>query len=250
MKGKIVLGIEIVIIAVLIQLLFFSGGNAKDKITEAFHNSPMYVVQTEIEAAGSYGKFYLNEDTKKNILSKIAGEIGLNTDYEISTERLSDRSETILKKESKNGNTKIRIVSLENHVEENVIEVEQYIFVDLVLYQNIENAFGYRDLIETAMEEIGVEAEITMNFNGEYDGKLELEERNQIADSILKILKARVTAENRTEEVYSIYAYTNLIDDYITVNKEKVNVNVAMYYDEGRDRTCLYLSTPVYNSDF
>jgi len=40
------------------------------------------------------------------------------------------------------------------------------------------------------------------------------------------------------------------IDEYIVNLGKKVNVNIAISYDETSDKTFIYYATPIYNTDY
>ena len=85
---------------------------------------------------------------------------------------------------------------------------------------------------------------------GFYKGQLSLEERNEIADDILESLGAHVVSESRTQQLYTIYGYTGGINDYIMQGDHAVNINVAMNYDEEKDRTRVYLAIPLMSEEY
>ena len=43
-----------------------------------------------------------------------------------------------------------------------------------------------------------------------------------------------------------VYAKNNSEKNYISLGKKKVNINIAMEYDENDNKTWIYLATPVY----
>lgn len=89
-----------------------------------------------------------------------------------------------------------------------------------------------------------------MTFTGTYDGKLSIEERNKITDRFVKDLQANVVVEQRGDELYTVYAYTGLINDYVKSEGNKINVNIAFNYNEKKNKTNLYVATPILNQDY
>ena len=66
---------------------------------------------------------------------------------------------------------------------------------------------------------------------------------------LLEKLEAEIVAEHR-EDSYVVYAYTPLIEEYKTVGKDKINLTVAIIYNEETDVTEMLLATPLLNQDF
>lgn len=81
-------------------------------------------------------------------------------------------------------------------------------------------------------------------------GYLALPEKEKKAETILYRFKAEIIQSIKTEELFTIYAYTPLLDEYIVVENEKINLNLVYYFDEGKDETVLILATPIYNEDY
>ena len=89
------------------------------------------------------------------------------------------------------------------------------------------------------------EVSSTIQLVGDYAGYLPLERRNEITDDILDALRAEVVYEYREQELYTVYAYTASLENYITVDNNKINVHIAMSRNEDRYRTILYLASPI-----
>ena len=51
--------------------------------------------------------------------------------------------------------------------------------------------------------------------------------------------------EDALERGSAVYAYTALLDDYITVEGKKINLHIAMSKDEANYRTIVYLASPI-----
>ena len=81
-------------------------------------------------------------------------------------------------------------------------------------------------------------------------GALNYNERKDITDELLKSLDAKVVSENRDSEIFTIYAYTDNIPDYIKSVGRKINLNLSAEYDEITNETVIYLATPINNLDY
>ena len=47
-----------------------------------------------------------------------------------------------------------------------------------------------------------------------------------------------------------IYAYTSMMKEYKKVGEDKINLTIAVSYNEEKDETTFILATPVLNQDF
>ena len=59
-----------------------------------------------------------------------------------------------------------------------------------------------------------------------------------------------MVVEQRGDELYTVYAYTGLINDYVKSEGNKINVNIAFNYNEKKNKTNLYVATPILNQDY
>ena len=91
----------------------------------------------------------------------------------------------------------------------------------------------------------GTDISTTVQLKGEYVGFLTMERRNEITDDILEALNAKAVYEYREEDLYTVYAYTAALENYITVENKKINVHIAISRDEENYRTIVYLASPI-----
>jgi hypothetical protein len=50
--------------------------------------------------------------------------------------------------------------------------------------------------------------------------------------------------------LYVIYGYSKYISEYKKIGNQKINVSLAMNYNEEEQSTYIYLSTPLINEDY
>ncbi len=116
--------------------------------------------------------------------------------------------------------------------------------------EEAETAFKVRENLNVFGKEYMEETGSSLNVIGSFDGKLTLAERNREADRLMKELNADIVSEHRTMELYTICAYTpDLIEKQIQ-NGKAVNVNIAMNYNEEKEKTYIYAAVPVIGLDY
>lgn len=83
-------------------------------------------------------------------------------------------------------------------------------------------------------------------------GRLSKEKRQQVAQDIFRELGGTevMSSDTENENYYVAYGYTSGIETVKRVNGKKINVNVAMSYDEREQVTHIIVGTPLINSDF
>ena len=236
----------------LTQLFVRYNMKSKVEISEVFLGSNVMNSKSSLEIAGEYKTKTLTEKEKEKILRTVADEIGLEfSKEEIKETVIGHATQVLIDKKSDVASTKLQLVSVNINEEGEIPVVNNYVMVHLEMYDHIDSIMSYKLMIEDAFDKLDISNDDSyVQFTGSYLGKLTLEHRNEIADQMIRKLKARVTYENRVEDFYTIYAYTGGVKDYINVGDSKVNIQVAMNYNEVQDKTVVYLATPILNGSY
>ena len=238
-------------IATLLKIIWFDNTSTVpvNNIVTAFNNASLMEMSASIETFGEYGVLYLSQDAKETILKDIAAKIGINN-YSIETTREDDNSTTTLSQTGQNGEVICKLVTVENVVEQNVIQAKQYVYINVILNNSIQSAFSYEKIVKDIVKNLQIDATVTVNLKGSVTGKLDMALKNSIANSFVDSMNVNVVTENKTDDLYTIYGYTSDIDEYITVSSNKINVNIMMNYDEQKDETNVYVATPISSEDY
>lgn len=220
------------------------------KITEAFVKANTDEMQSSIEVVAEYASDFLSETDKKDMIVQLADAIGLNIDRDISISREGTRIEYSFIKMAKQATSEIKLISLELE-EDSAIKIKHYIIIRLSVLDSIQSIDRYKNIIEATLAELGVEnRQTTMQYKGSYDGELSLEDKNQIMTSLVEELKGEIALEYDEGDIYTVYAYTGLLNEYIDTMGSKVNIQIAMTYNEISDKTTVTLATPILNQSW
>lgn len=238
-------------IAVIMQFAVNKMLQPNKNLLEAFISTNSNVSSFDIEIAGKYSNKYLSESDKKELVQYLASEIGLILDEPVTVNREGNDTEVFVQKTGKNAETLIKIVSIEQKNTSGISETKHYVLTNLKLFNNIDSIMTYRTLLNNVFQDLGVtDIQTNMQAIGRYKGKLTLEQMNYIADGMIESLQGSIVYGNRMEDLYTIYAYSGLIDEYITSLDSKINIHVAVNYDESNDITEVKLASPIINGDY
>ena len=279
----------IVLWAVLTAVYMTNMGRAdKVSISTAFTDSvdgeEWCELDTYIEGYGKFGVCYLTQEEKERLVENIASALGITSSYGLATVYEEEVNTTVLSKESVNGNVTIKAITQEQQHTENTAEPAvtepqvtenadspagtepqvtgntnglegtqpqaQYVYVNITVYNNIDCAVSYRELVEGMFDAMGIQGNVNMNLVGSIEGTLNSTEKNELADGLLDRLGAKVVTENRDNDIFTIYAYSKGAGSYITIGGNKINMNIAIGYDEEQDRTKVYLASPINSLDY
>ena len=241
----------ILTIALVSQIVVNNMFRDEGRITDAFFSANSKAEESKLEIVVDYGKRFLSEEDKRNLIDYIAASIELNSDYEIEHQKGKTSSSMVAVKKGKNADTQIEVISVEQNDKAGIREVKQYLIITLMIHKNTSGIMEYKKMLENAVAKLDVvDYQCLIQLNGVYSGDLSIEERNKITDNLLRSLQAKVITDNRENDLYTVYAYTGLVKEYIKVSNQKVNINILMNYDEIKDETTICLASPILNSDY
>lgn len=218
----------------------------KEDVVNAFTDVIYSELTADISANGYYGNMELSETAKYIILEEIADRIGINRYNIVSDEDGS----TILSQTSVNGNVVLKLITVCQTVAGQSVGEKQYLCMDIKLNQTIGAADTYRNILEEVIKDYGMDTNVNVNLSGSVSGRMNLLDMQGMKETLMGEIGGSVKAEKNTEDIYTVYGYDKDIEHYITMGKEKVNVNITMAYDEIHDRTMISLATPINNQDY
>ncbi len=240
---------------VILQLLIGKLFEKNTSIVAAFAVTKPQEISATLEVTANYGDKLFDEREKERLLNELAEAIGLELGEDAEAEWITGegREELVVKKEARAAKTELKAISLcysEKDLAEstgmNTAMTKNYVYASIALSESLDAILAYKKLVEKTLSELAcTEISTTIQLVGEYEGYLTLQERNEVTEKILKSLQAEVMYEYRQEEMYTVYAYTAGLDDYISVEDKKINLHIAMSKDEENYRTILYLASPI-----
>lgn len=216
-----------------------------NNMVAAFSQTNAGAQESILEITAKYDGSYLDEFDKKQMIYYIADEIGLSVTEEPVKAENEERSEISYTKQAGAAVTLIRVISLRKETTDGY-QMEHYVHTKINLKNSIEAVTTYKKLVETALKEVKCkDISTTIQLIGSYDGYLTVDRRDKITNEILSAMGGKIAYEHREDDLYTVYAYTGLLDEYITVEGKKINLHIAMSKDEVNYKTIVYLASPI-----
>lgn len=178
--------------------------------------------------------------SEKKLLSYFAEEIGLLVDGEIREVDFEGRVEHVYEKEAAQAHSIVKVVYLTE-------PEEYYLCAEITLFGKSATTIAeFRTQMTRGAKKLTLEeVTTTMELCGIYSGEIPLASKDALTDKLLYELLAQPVYENRENANYTVYAYTGAEEDYIMVEKKKINVQVAIYYDNDSNQTEVVLASPI-----
>jgi hypothetical protein len=236
-------------IFVFLKLLVGAIFEKNTSLVAAFSVTNPQEISAAVEVTAKYPLENLSEKNKRLVLEEVADAIGLVIDEEPTVTESKTRQEMTFFKDALAADTEIKVISLFKDNTVDTADSEKnttYLYAKICLNKSLDTVLAYKALLEEVLADLScTEISSTIQLVGDYAGYLPIERRNEITEEILDALGAEVVYEYREHELYTVYAYTAGLENYITVDNKKINVHIAMSQNEEHYRTILYLASPI-----
>lgn len=178
--------------------------------------------------------------SEEKLLKHFADKIGLTVDGEIREVRYDGRIEYVYEKVAAEAHSVIKVVYLTE-------EETYYLCAKITLTgKNATGVASFQKGLKTVAKDLLLEEiATTLELCGSYTGEIPLATKDTFTDGLLEELYAQPVYENRENANYTVYAYTGAVEEYLVVEKQKINVQVAIYYDRVTDCTEVVLASPI-----
>lgn len=248
-KAIIILSSVWLVAFVALILSWVNEDKKQGDIVTAFATENYLSTNGVVKVYADYGNKYLSEEDKKEIITKLANAIGINGDLEFQTTREGkDGAFTGITSFSVYNNyssTDIRIVTIENQEDSGVVYLEQYILMEISIDNSVNSAVYYKDKVEKTLNGMKIAADVTLSLKGAVQGTLSNDKKNEICENIIEELDGELVIGGENDSIYTVYAYTESIDEYVLNGTVKSNINVMITYDKGKDVTWIQVGVPI-----
>lgn len=237
-------------VAVATQVVVNHFFQEEAQITEAFIKSDTQEMSSALEIIAEYNAEFLSEDDKNDLICEIADSIGLVVDDNITVWQDGSRSEYYYFKQAKQASTEIKIVSIEQQ-EDAAVKMKHYIIVRLDILQGIQSIDEYKNKLENSLDKLGaVNKQVNLEYEGSKVGDLTAQQKHELATTLIDELQGEIAFEYDEGDLYTVYAYTGMLNEYVTTMGNKINVQIAITYNELTNKTKISLATPINNESW
>lgn len=276
---KIAYGMVIIVMVLVVQNVFAAlvpekavnvSANVTDSVEETFSEYGIDESLCQIEGYYYYGTRYINDIRCIELLDNIAGELGINSAYVYNVENTENGYAAEITKEGEQFKLIIKSNTIEEQISESVLTQKTYISINLDIYNSIQSGYYYKNKIDSVMkrlcaEELKSEQEenssqqsdkkqisdsIYLVIKGEISGEMLPDTQRELGEKLIKRLGADKVFDSFNADMYSLYAYNKSINNYVSIGKNNINVNVAFAYNELENVTYVYVGSPIVNYDY
>lgn len=249
--NKLLLNIAAIMAAIVVINCFVKVDNTDEVALARVLDEDMYYdVESNVESAIYIGNQYMNDDERKEMLVNIAEGLGIKGDYDMVSENTDTGRTLILSKKAKSASTYIKLTTVERQVSNSQISLSQYLYTRMEFEGSPESAVYYKEKLDGILKKMGYNENSSVNYTGKCAGNLSKTQKNKITSDIIKNLSGKETDRVCTDDIYTVYGYSEYIPGEVRVDGRKTNFNLAFSYDENENVTILHISAPIITADY
>jgi len=92
--------------------------------------------------------------------------------------------------------------------------------------------------------------QLSFYMTGELPDKMSKQEMNEVALQALEAVEGEIIEDLQEEEMLSFTVYTPLLEEYVSVDSDRFNLNLAIRYDDYRKCTVLLVGFPLIHASY
>ncbi|SES83547.1 TATA-box binding [Natronincola peptidivorans] len=124
-------------------------------------------------------------------------------------------------------------------------EKTSYIIIDIIQNKRYKDIVDQCNQSKEILEKHGSNIETTINLVGTYDGRMAKEDGESIINGLIQLVNGNKVEEVAEELYISTTVYTPTIPEAIQYGNHKVNLQLAMRYNDYEEKTYLYIANPL-----
>jgi len=212
-------------------------------IVSAFRELQTVWGECQLECTGRWQDGTYSVLEKQEFLESLAEELGITDGYLLKVSSTERKERTDLYKNGKYAYTMLSIVTDKER------EIN-YVLIKIDFTELTDSAIYYKKRLKELLKENRISGNITLGMSGSYEGELTREQKDQLTGYFFEKMEGNTVENGNLDELYTVYGYTREIEEYLVINGNKTNINVAISYDETKDETNIYVATPVINKSY
>ena len=218
-------------------------------------------VEGDISANGLLLENFLNIEELDNLGQKIVKSIGI-VGKELKKETDNIGKEYYIKEEindegykqlsyfgfDKNNNPLTIILS--SYLTQDQTKGETYLYINLIKKEHFLENNDIIEKINNLFSQYEKNVEFTTCLIGSFNGKFNEKEIEKRSLEAIHSLNGKIVDIYKDEQLISYTAYTDYLDYNILAGEDRINLNIALRYNEYDNETLIWIGTPIITSGY
>ncbi len=254
------------LIAILSVINYAVAENIRTKkvqpLMEVFHSSDAQYLEANINSSGKILDKFMSKKELMNLLMEFKSEFNINGNltndnltYNMNS-RIKDNCYNIETIEEKN---QIQLILYGRDDKNNIVTIilisyidkysgveETDLVLDIIIDKKNESIIeNYNKKVKDIFDRYNSDTEITSCIVGTFKGKLNREDMYKIISKSMHSINGTRVEGLIQPSIMSVSAFSPQIDGCIYTGDKKMNLNIAMRYNEYEDKTYIWVGTPI-----
>lgn len=221
-----------------------------DKFVDAFNHTDFKLIEADVSLWGKYSQSYMTETELKGLICDVAEQLELTPEYAIDMDDGDYKRTAHFTRQSKDGTVQIKVSQKIEEVEKSRLKVENFLIVGITLNNKCKSIVYYKKKMDNIFDKLGIQPNDSLTITSRMNGHIDKSTARKAMNHVLNYLDGQVKEDFQSSEIYSIYAYSDYIDEHVITNGKKINVDLAVTYNEEENCTYLYGAIPVITIDY
>lgn len=209
------------------------------------------VTAAEVKLYAHYGDEVTSEKAREKIVKHVGECLGITDGYSITQKEEAENVSTVYCKKGENGDTTIRLISMQQTNADGTNGMENYLMTELSLKnQSTEQIYACKEQLEQIYADLGMEASTNLYLCSQEKGRMSEDEMQNMTEQFFDTMHAKKRKTISLEDTLCIYGYSENVAEYVYQDDTRVNVNIAFTYDEEEDITYIHRALPFIDKSF
>lgn len=141
-------------------------------------------------------------------------------------------------------------IILSSYLNPDNVEGETYLYINIIKTNDFLEINDIIEKVEDIFKDSDNPIEITSCLIGTIPGKIKEENIDSKVKDIVNKIEGRILEEDGDEFYSSYIIYSPLIAEHLVIDKDKINLNLAIRYNEHEDKTYILIGTPIITTGY
>lgn len=220
-------------------------------VTQVMSDGVENVTAAEVKLYAHYGDEPMTGAAREKILQRVGEKLGIVSGYDIIAGIEGENTSTTFVKKGENGDTTIRLISMEQTNADGSTTQENYLMTEIALKnQSTENIYRCKEQLDQIYADLGLSGSSNLYLCSQEKGRMTEDEMKKATADFFETMHAKKRNEIELQDTLCIYGYSDNVLEYVYQNDHKVNVNIAFTYDESEDITYIHRGLPFIDKAF
>ena len=258
---KVILSVIIILCLIPVLTQATETKNQEEILFNVLENIEGEYVEGDISANGLLIEKFLNVQELDNLGREVVKSIGMEgKELEKKSDNIDKQNyiKEVIDDEGykqinyfgydKNNNPLTIILS--SYFTQDQTKGETYLYINLIKREHFLENNDIIEKINNLFTEYDKNVEFTTCLIGSFSGKFNEQQIDEKCKNAIEQLNGKIVDIYKDEQLLSYTAYTDYLEQNILAGEDRINLNIALRYNEYDNETLIWIGTPIITSGY